>query len=215
MKKSIVVLAAVLAALALICSPALAGSIVIKGSTTVLPIAQKVVEAYMAAHPETKISLSGGGGDFRVGGTAQRSDELVALDPHPVKFAVMKTPGAVGRGFADDEGHAIDFGDALQAGTQVHGVTQHRVGDAELRAHVADTHVAGIESYADFDPRPTARFEPVTDLLEFLEHRNRCFERVLRVLGIGQRGTPKSHDGIAHVLVDGATVLVNDACHGG
>jgi phosphate transport system substrate-binding protein len=61
MKKSISVVTAVFALLVLICSPALAGSIVIKGSTTVLPIAQKVVEAYMAAHPETKISLSGGG----------------------------------------------------------------------------------------------------------------------------------------------------------
>ncbi|MBA3029098.1 MAG: phosphate ABC transporter substrate-binding protein [Desulfobacteraceae bacterium] len=38
-----------------------AGDIVIKGSTTVLPIAQKCVEAYMKKNPETKISLSGGG----------------------------------------------------------------------------------------------------------------------------------------------------------
>ncbi len=41
--------------------PALAGNLVIKGSTTVLPIAQKVTEAYMAQNPEVKISLSGGG----------------------------------------------------------------------------------------------------------------------------------------------------------
>lgn len=38
-----------------------AGTIVIKGSTTVLPIAQKVVEAYMKKNPDVKISLSGGG----------------------------------------------------------------------------------------------------------------------------------------------------------
>jgi len=38
-----------------------AGKLVIKGSTTVLPIAQKVAEAYMKEHPETKISISGGG----------------------------------------------------------------------------------------------------------------------------------------------------------
>jgi len=38
-----------------------AGRLVLKGSTTVLPIAQKVSEAYMAAHPDVKISLSGGG----------------------------------------------------------------------------------------------------------------------------------------------------------
>ena len=38
-----------------------AGNIVIKGSTTVLPIAQKVAEAYMSQTPEVKISISGGG----------------------------------------------------------------------------------------------------------------------------------------------------------
>lgn len=38
-----------------------AGKITINGSTTVLPIAQKVSEAYMAANPNVKISLSGGG----------------------------------------------------------------------------------------------------------------------------------------------------------
>ena len=38
-----------------------AGSIVIKGSTTVLPIAQKVSEAYMKQNTDIKISISGGG----------------------------------------------------------------------------------------------------------------------------------------------------------
>ena len=40
---------------------ALAGNIVIKGSTTVLPIAQVALEAYMKANPGVNISLSGGG----------------------------------------------------------------------------------------------------------------------------------------------------------
>ena len=38
-----------------------AGNLVIKGSTTVLPIAQKVAEVYMQQNPDVKISLSGGG----------------------------------------------------------------------------------------------------------------------------------------------------------
>ncbi len=42
-------------------SMAFAENLVIKGSTTVLPIAQKCVEAYMKENPEVKISLSGGG----------------------------------------------------------------------------------------------------------------------------------------------------------
>ena len=40
---------------------AFAESIVIKGSTTVLPIAQATLEAYMKANPGANISLSGGG----------------------------------------------------------------------------------------------------------------------------------------------------------
>ncbi|MFW5488691.1 MAG: phosphate ABC transporter substrate-binding protein [Desulfovibrio sp.] len=41
---------------------AFAGSkIEIKGSTTVFPIMQKAIEAYMAKHPDVSISLSGGG----------------------------------------------------------------------------------------------------------------------------------------------------------
>ena len=40
---------------------ALAQTIVIKGSTTVLPVAQVTLEAYMKANPGAKISLSGGG----------------------------------------------------------------------------------------------------------------------------------------------------------
>ncbi|MCG8471214.1 MAG: phosphate ABC transporter substrate-binding protein [Desulfobacterales bacterium] len=40
---------------------AVAERLVLKGSTTVLPIAQKISEAYMDANPEVKISLSGGG----------------------------------------------------------------------------------------------------------------------------------------------------------
>ena len=42
-------------------SMAFAGNISINGSTTVLPIAQKVAEAFMKEHPDTAISISGGG----------------------------------------------------------------------------------------------------------------------------------------------------------
>ena len=49
--------------LAMVCSAGLAfaGNISINGSTTVLPIAQKIAEAYMKEHPDVAISISGGG----------------------------------------------------------------------------------------------------------------------------------------------------------
>lgn len=55
------VLALALIVLAAGCNSVWAGSININGSTTVLPIAQKVAEAYMKEHPEVSISVSGGG----------------------------------------------------------------------------------------------------------------------------------------------------------
>ncbi len=48
-------------ALLMASSSVFAGELIIKGSTTVLPIAQKAAEAYMAENPGVKISLSGGG----------------------------------------------------------------------------------------------------------------------------------------------------------
>jgi phosphate transport system substrate-binding protein len=53
---------AALAALALTASVSMAQSeIAVNGSTTVLPIMQKMVEAFMAKNPQVKITVSGGG----------------------------------------------------------------------------------------------------------------------------------------------------------
>ncbi|MFO7984645.1 MAG: phosphate ABC transporter substrate-binding protein [Desulfatiglandaceae bacterium] len=61
MKNKGVILLAFVAAALFTSNMAWAGSIVIKGSTTVLPVAQKVAEVYMKQNPEVKISISGGG----------------------------------------------------------------------------------------------------------------------------------------------------------
>ena len=44
-----------------LCSVASAGSITIKGSDTLVILAQKWAETYMSKHPETKIQVTGGG----------------------------------------------------------------------------------------------------------------------------------------------------------
>lgn len=51
-------------ALAVLCwsaSAAAAQQVIINGSTTVLPVVQKAGEAFMASHPGTELSISGGG----------------------------------------------------------------------------------------------------------------------------------------------------------
>ena len=62
-KKIMKMYSILITALALLCAStvAFAGNIGINGSTTVLPIAQKVAEAYMKENPNVSISVSGGG----------------------------------------------------------------------------------------------------------------------------------------------------------
>ncbi len=72
----------------------MAGNLVIKGSTTVLPIAQKVAEAYMQEHPETKISISGGGSGNGIkaiiDGTTDIADSSRFIKDQEVAMAVEK-----------------------------------------------------------------------------------------------------------------------------
>ncbi|CAN2039791.1 phosphate transport system substrate-binding protein [Candidatus Magnetomoraceae bacterium gMMP-15] len=75
-------------------SSAIAGNIVIKGSTTVLPVAQKVAEAYMKEHPDIKISISGGGSGNGIkaiiDGTTDIADSSRFLKGKEIKLAMKK-----------------------------------------------------------------------------------------------------------------------------
>ena len=53
-----------------------AEKIVIKGSTTVLPVAQAALEAYMKAHPGVNISLSGGGSGDGIKALIDKSTDI-------------------------------------------------------------------------------------------------------------------------------------------
>ncbi len=73
---------------------ALAGNIRIDGSTTVLPIAQKVSEAYMKEHPDLNISVSGGGSGNGIkciiDGSCDIGDSSRFIKSEEVKLAVEK-----------------------------------------------------------------------------------------------------------------------------
>lgn len=75
-------------------SLALAGNIRIDGSTTVLPISQKVAEAYMKEHPDVYISVSGGGSRNGIkgiiDGTVDIGDSSRFIKEDEVKLAVEK-----------------------------------------------------------------------------------------------------------------------------
>lgn len=53
--------AAILAVLAVMTLPTLAGNITVKGSDTLVILAQKWAEVYMSTHPDVKIQVTGGG----------------------------------------------------------------------------------------------------------------------------------------------------------
>ena len=55
---------------------AFAENIVIKGSTTVLPIAQATLEAYMKANPGVTVSLSGGGSGEGIKALIDKSTDI-------------------------------------------------------------------------------------------------------------------------------------------
>jgi phosphate transport system substrate-binding protein len=84
---------AAVAAVVLAAAPLVwAGNLVIKGSTTVLPIAQKAAEAYMKANPDVNISISGGGSGNGIkaiiDGTTDIADSSRFIKDKEVKMAV-------------------------------------------------------------------------------------------------------------------------------
>jgi phosphate transport system substrate-binding protein len=99
---------AVLMVMALIfgAASAWAGNIEIKGSTTVLPIAQEVAEAYMKENPDVKITISGGGsGDgikAIIDGTTDIANSSRFIKEKEVKMAVEKGVYPVPFGIAYD-----------------------------------------------------------------------------------------------------------------
>ena len=90
--KSLVLAAALLGFL--MSGVANAGSIRMDGSTTVLPIAQKVVEAFMKEHPEVNISVSGGGSGngikALIDGTTNIANSSRFLKDEEVKLALER-----------------------------------------------------------------------------------------------------------------------------
>ncbi len=79
-----------------IASGALAGNLVIKGSTTVLPIAQKAAEDFMKKNPSTSISVSGGGSGEGVKAIIDGTCDIAtsSRDMKPEELTLAKEKGA-------------------------------------------------------------------------------------------------------------------------
>jgi phosphate transport system substrate-binding protein len=72
-----------------------ASTVVVKGSTTVLPIAQATAEAYMKNHPDVNISISGGGSGEGVKAMIDKSTDIAnsSRDLKPEEIAQAEKNG--------------------------------------------------------------------------------------------------------------------------
>jgi len=72
-----------------------AGKVVIKGSTTVLPVAQAAAEAYMKLHRDVNISLSGGGSGDGVKALIDKSTDIAnsSREMKPKEMDMAKAKG--------------------------------------------------------------------------------------------------------------------------
>jgi phosphate transport system substrate-binding protein len=94
-------------AFALMSGMAFAGSsIVIKGSTTVLPIAQGTLESFMKKHPEVQISLSGGGSGEGIKALIDKTADIATssreIKKEEVELAKTKNVNPVANVVAND-----------------------------------------------------------------------------------------------------------------
>ena len=66
----------------------------IKGSDTVLPVAQQTAERFMNQHPETRVTVTGGGTGVGISALMDHTTDI-AMASRPIKFSEkMKIKGA-------------------------------------------------------------------------------------------------------------------------
>src|SRR6266700_3418593 len=76
---------------------------------------------------------------------------VAALDADQIELGERLIRYEQRRRFAEDEIEAIGLAGPFQARGQVHGVAQHRVLHALVRAHIADAALAGVDADTDAD----------------------------------------------------------------
>jgi 7-keto-8-aminopelargonate synthetase-like enzyme len=98
------------------------------------------------------------------------------------------------------------LGERLDAGGDVHGVSDGCVLASCLRADVTQHRAPGVNSDADLQPFLAARGARLIEHLEAHQHRFAALDRFERVRGVAQRRAEPGHQAVADELVQRAAV---------
>jgi phosphate transport system substrate-binding protein len=96
MKKLVMVMTAVIAALSIAAGACFAEKVVLAGSTTVLPIAQKTAEVFMDENPDADISVRGGGSSVGIAALIDGTCDI-ANSSRPIKDVEIEKAASNGR----------------------------------------------------------------------------------------------------------------------
>jgi phosphate transport system substrate-binding protein len=143
MKKFSMLLTAGLFAFA-VASPAFAAKIVLDGSTTVLPIAQKAAEVYMEKDPSADISVRGGGSGVGIASLMDgRCD--IANSSRPIKDGELDKAVMLGK---EIKAHVIAMDGMAMIVNPANGV------DGLTKKQVKDIYTGKVSDWADVGGAP-------------------------------------------------------------
>ena len=107
---------------------------------------------------------------------------------------------------------------AFQPRGEVDAVAEHRIVEAQVRAHIADDAGAGVQADADIERDVNVAallcllLAQLVELVDLLKHVDRGLTGVELMLLVVDRRVPERHDGVAHIFVDGT--LARQDCIG-
>src|SRR5262249_50074134 len=130
----------------------------------------------------------------------------LALHLDKVEFAKKKTGvlcSFVGGG-TDENVCAKFLVKALEPRRKVHDVAHCSVGEAQLRTHGADGSNATVEAYPDVQMGMARGFPFGAQFGNAVHHEKRSTAGTYSVIGLLERSSPKSHHGVADVLIERA-----------
>ena len=115
---------------------------------------------------------------------------------------------------ADEDIGAVILVQTLQTGSQIDVVADGGIVEQAVGAHVAHGHRTGVDAHPDLQHRPAHCLPMGVQIFQGDDHLQGGPAGQAGMVRLDQRGAEQGHDGIPHVLVDGAPVVDDDVAHG-